>query len=517
MSNNYDAIIIGAGIGGLTCGNILAKNGLKVLILEKNYCPGGAVTTFYRDKYPVDISHCLCAVKEGGVVRKILEYLGIYRDLEFIELEKTFAYIPDRKKEPIYCYSNLDKYKAELKKYFSDESENIDKLFDKMEHIWKNEVLKSYYAPSLPRLLTYPFVFPNLFRYRNYTFEQFLSRFIKNSALKEVVSAGWPYLGLDRFSVSALYMVCMIMAYHKEGSFSVKGGFGKISETLTSNLKKLGGEINCNINVCEVLINNKKAYGVKDKNNNIYYGNKIISNIDTKRTFQDLLKNQNLSKRKTKKIDRIKKSCSALQVNLVVQGELNKNLFSTGTVMYPSTVAIERKMRKILKTKKSQGQSPIVLLGINPLEDFLRQGEENTYVINILYLPVAYTSWKELADSHSKEEYKRIKDELVDLAIAEMKKYFSIEKILSKNIFTPFSFERWLNATEGAIYDAAASPSQMLLNRMKHSTPLSGFYLVGTKTFPGAGIAGAFCSAVGLSDIILKGSLTRGKFTLKAC
>ena len=144
MEPKYDAVIIGAGIGGLACGNILAKNGLKILILEKNRVPGGAVTTFYRDNYPVDISHCLCAVKKGGLVRKILDYLDIYKSLDFLELEKTFVYILDRKKEPIYCYSDLGKYKVELKKYFPDESDKIDKLFDKMEHIWVNRK-QAYY------------------------------------------------------------------------------------------------------------------------------------------------------------------------------------------------------------------------------------------------------------------------------------------------------------------------------------------------------------------------------------
>ncbi len=105
----YDVIIIGAGIGGLASGSILAKNGMKALILEKNYACGGGVGTFTRNGWPVDISHALCAFKEGACLRNYLEYLGIYNKLEFIEEEKTFIYIRPEGKPAISCYSDLDK------------------------------------------------------------------------------------------------------------------------------------------------------------------------------------------------------------------------------------------------------------------------------------------------------------------------------------------------------------------------------------------------------------------------
>ena len=57
--NTFDTIIIGAGIGGLTTGNLLAKNGQEVLILEKHFQVGGYVTTYKRKRYPMDVVHVL--------------------------------------------------------------------------------------------------------------------------------------------------------------------------------------------------------------------------------------------------------------------------------------------------------------------------------------------------------------------------------------------------------------------------------------------------------------------------
>ncbi len=74
----YDSIIIGSGVGGLTTGNFLAKNGQKVLILEKHFKVGGYVTTYKRKRYPMDVVHVIGGLKNGAPLDKIFKYLNIY-------------------------------------------------------------------------------------------------------------------------------------------------------------------------------------------------------------------------------------------------------------------------------------------------------------------------------------------------------------------------------------------------------------------------------------------------------
>src|SRR4030043_950702 len=74
----YDAIIIGAGIGGLVCGCYLAKAGMKVLIAEQHYKPGGYFTSFKRRGFSFDAAaHSFGNYREGGHVRKILTEIGV--------------------------------------------------------------------------------------------------------------------------------------------------------------------------------------------------------------------------------------------------------------------------------------------------------------------------------------------------------------------------------------------------------------------------------------------------------
>ena len=84
-NNEYDVIIVGAGVGGLTCGCFLARAGKKVLIIEKNNRVGGYCSSFKQDEFTFDlgprsVSHC----KEGSYIRGVLKDLNL--DLNLIKV-----------------------------------------------------------------------------------------------------------------------------------------------------------------------------------------------------------------------------------------------------------------------------------------------------------------------------------------------------------------------------------------------------------------------------------------------
>ena len=123
--NTFDTIIIGAGIGGLTTGNLLAKNGQEVLILEKHFQAGGYVTTYKRKKYPMDVVHVIGGLRNDAPIDRIFRYLNLYSKIQFNEVEKVFVYrFPGY---DISCYTDIEKYRAELKDYFPEKKKNIDR------------------------------------------------------------------------------------------------------------------------------------------------------------------------------------------------------------------------------------------------------------------------------------------------------------------------------------------------------------------------------------------------------
>jgi all-trans-retinol 13,14-reductase len=508
--SKYDVIIIGAGIGGLTCGNILAKNGLKVLILEKNPTPGGAVSTFFRNGFPIDISHSICGLNKNSYIRRIFDYLDLSQKLNEKECDKSFIHISSSNNN-FYCYADIHNYLDELITHFPDEQKGLNSLFQTMDTIWNKQVLRSYYNPGFARLCVYPLMFPHLVKYLSSSFDQFLNEFVKSSDLKDILSVCWPYIGLNRSKVSALYMICLIMSYHKEGTYFIKGGIGQVSNLLSHNFTKLGGNIFFNTEVTDINItHNTSSNGVKTLNGTTYFAEKIVSNVDIHTTFLKFIGANNLPNKISQQIQNTRLSCSGIQVHLNVEANLSDKYLNAGSVILDSQIPLDP-----LYSKKDQNiatsQKSSLVISFHTQGDFLLTSNSNIYTVNILCLPVNYSSWK-IYHGAQDQVYQNEKDIVALRIYTELKKLFSFKRLISYNVLTPLSYAKWLNATDGAIYDAESTAKQMLLNRSKFVMPIRNMYCVGAKSFPGPGIAGALCSGVSIADAVLKKKLTKGKF-----
>ena len=82
--NSFDAIIIGAGLGGLSCGAAFARQGFKPLVLEQHSKPGGYATTFTRGGFTFDVSLHSTSAGERNGLRNLIEGFPEISDIEFV-------------------------------------------------------------------------------------------------------------------------------------------------------------------------------------------------------------------------------------------------------------------------------------------------------------------------------------------------------------------------------------------------------------------------------------------------
>nr|MQY69264.1 FAD-dependent oxidoreductase [Bacillota bacterium] len=120
--SSYDVVIIGAGVGGLTCASLLAKAGLRVLVVEQSSRPGGYVGSFTRKGFTFDCAaHFVTGCHENGTIGKLLRELGIEKELEFIKVEAPVRFIfPDF--EFSFSLNNLDDGERIIKERFPKEA-----------------------------------------------------------------------------------------------------------------------------------------------------------------------------------------------------------------------------------------------------------------------------------------------------------------------------------------------------------------------------------------------------------
>ena len=128
----YDAVIIGAGNGGLTAAGKLAQKGLNVLLLERHNIPGGCATSFCRGRFEFEVAlHQLSGMgtaDKPGLLRLELEKLGVLQDLEFVEISD------------LYHVATPDGFRITLK---HDRAETIAVLQDKFPH--QKDAIQRYF------------------------------------------------------------------------------------------------------------------------------------------------------------------------------------------------------------------------------------------------------------------------------------------------------------------------------------------------------------------------------------
>ncbi|GAF96876.1 unnamed protein product, partial [marine sediment metagenome] len=124
LSERYDIAIIGAGMGGLACGAMLAKKGLGVLVAEQHFKPGGYCTSFKRKGFHFDVGlGWINGAERGGIISNTLQELDLKNEIEFIELDPALGVVGSDYNLPMIPFEN---HIDEWKKMFPGEEKNLD-------------------------------------------------------------------------------------------------------------------------------------------------------------------------------------------------------------------------------------------------------------------------------------------------------------------------------------------------------------------------------------------------------
>jgi prolycopene isomerase len=484
-----DVIIIGAGMAGLTCGCLLAKKGLKVLMIEKNRKVGGCCTSFEKDGFSFDLSvQSLGECQEGGRIWRILKQVNLLDQIHFIPLEPAREYLfPDRK---VSQSSKLETHIENLSSFFPEERKGIGKVYAVLKKIFEE-------FSSIPSTLDWfkpsSFVsqYPSLSQYKDKTYGDLLNDFVSHPFLKTLLSIRSSYALLPPDEISAVAMAGIEMSYFNYGVSCVEGKVEQLPLKMGEALEKMGGQILTGHEVQQILIKEKRAMGVRLKDGREITGKIVISNSDAHHTFSDLIGEDHIPSGFRSKLKGMRPALSYFILYLGIEGGLDELPVSNNEVFFENE--LEKEFQCLYENRIPE-KAPFYLLVPSKVNPSHAPQGRNTLCLSCKAAYHLSPDWDQ-----------RIKEELSQRLIHKASAFIpDLEKrIVVKIETTPMTIERWTGNRWGAAYGWAQIPKQSGIYRLSRSTPIPNLYLTGHWTSPGGGIAGVVASGELTAEAVL--------------
>jgi all-trans-retinol 13,14-reductase len=498
-SNNedFDAVIIGSGLGGLCSAAAFARQGFKALVLEHHSKPGGYATTFKRPGgFVFDVSLHSTTVGERDHIHNLIPGFPEIKDIEFVPLPYLYRII-----YPDYDFrvpqKDLSGYLRTLIGYFPDKKEGIQAIFDDMKGL-AQDINKYSKAEGQVDMMNFPRDYPYLFKSYNKTWGEMLEARIKNPKLKAIISALWGYYGLPPSKLASLYYALPTIGYLQEGGYYPRGRSQKISEAMMRFIEERGGRVMLKKPVEKILIKDHSAYGVQTADGREYTGKVVISNANAYDTFHTMMAEEEYLKDYLARMDKFTTSLSCFQVFLGLKEDLvGKTGIKDAEIFYETGYDIEASYKAALNADLENPGYGLMLYD-NLYKGFSPEGKNTMNIITLQ----GYDHWQQYEDDYwqgHKKAYREEKERMADILIDQVEKTLlpGLRKAIEvKEIGTPLTNIRYTKNYRGAIYGWDQTLDNSPPRRLPHRTPLKNLYLSGAWTNPGGGYSAVISSGL---------------------
>ncbi len=505
QGEDFDAIIIGSGLGGLSCAAAFARQGFKPLVLEQHFQAGGYASAFSRPGgFTFDVSLHSTTVGERDGLHNLIPGFPEIREVEFVPHSCLYRSIFPHHDIRV-PQKNVQAYIDLLIQLFPTEKDGITGLFEDMKGLAR-DIDKYSESGGKVDMASFPKEFPALFKSYNKTWGQFLEPWIKDAELRGIVSGLWGYFGLPPSRLAALYYALPIMGYLSSGGYYPKGRSRAISQALVKFIQERGGKVELSTRVEKILTKDGAAVGVLTRKGNKFLGRVIISNANAPDTFRFLLDDQAAIQDYLAGFEKYSVSLSCLQVFLGLKKDLVKEVgLKDSEIFFDTGYDHEAAYAAALTADVEKGGFGLTVYD-NLYEGYSPAGK-NT--LNIIVLQ-GYDHWQKYEADYlkgNKSEYKKEKERLADLLIDKVEKNLLPElrkSIEVKEIGSPLTNLRYTSNYRGAIYGWDQTLNNSGPRRLPHKTPVKNLYLAGAWTSPGHGYGAVIPSGLQCFSEIMK-------------
>jgi all-trans-retinol 13,14-reductase len=498
----WDAIVIGSGMGGMSCAAALAKYGRRVLVLEQHYVAGGFTHTFTRKGYHWDVGvHCLGEMEPSRPVGRMVSWLSNDRvHMERLgDVYETFVF-PDGFRFELPA--SREKYRENLEAAFPEEKEAIAKYIQMVREAAK--AAKPHFMmrilPEWVERVAAPVMYRRGREWWDRTTADVLNELTDNKRLKGLLAGQWGYYGSPP-SRSSFAIHAVTVRHFWNGGYYPAGGSAIIAESLLENVKLAGGEVWLRASVEEVIVEGGRAVGVRVKRAQEGVQEVrapiVISAAGARATVDRLIPAQLRQEPWAQEIHALKQSPAHVCLNLGFEGDIVAAGATRANQWYFETYDMEDETWHVEDPK---ALAPALYVSFPSLKDpTYDPGPQKRHTGEVVtFAPwVDFEKWKDTRRGNRQPDYSAFKKEIEDRLLAHITRYLPelMKLVKHHEISTPLSTTHFTRAPEGAIYGLEPTPERFRCRGLRTRTPVKGLYLAGADVAT-LGVVGAMVGGI---------------------
>lgn len=498
MDSRHDVLVVGAGIGGLTAAALLAKRGLRVLVVERNCQPGGSCGAFRRNGLTLDLGAAmLFGFGERGfnphrfVMNELDEDLDVYRH------EAMYRLWYDG--EPVVFWPEPGRFFGELARLFPGTIGQLEAFYHELEGLYEAVMSANsvFLSPSeTPReelargFIRHPLQQARLLGLMTKDAAHLMRKHVRDEGIWRFfnkLTSTYTYTTVEE--TPALVAVTMFLENHVGGSYYPAGSPMMLSARLEKALEKFGGSIRYGSTVSRILVEGGKAVGVELETGERLESNDIVYNGTVWNLYEKLLPS-----------------------GLVPASVLEKTRYLVPS--FPSSVlygAVENRALpadafpvEMLAGNPERIDENDITLYLSSLEDpsLAPEGRSSFMLIG----PTSKSWPSPFSAEYQGKGYRCMKEEETARMLGLVAKCFPDfpRGVTYRELGSPSTVERYLLKNGGAVAGPKACMGQELMNRQHATTFIPGLYMCGESTVMGTGTPAVTISGISAADVVLR-------------
>lgn len=483
------AIVIGSGFGGLAEAIRLGARGYRVTVLEKLDAPGGRAYVHRLNGHVFDAGPTI--ITAPFLLEELWALCG-KRMADHVTLRPLDPFYRIRFDDGSWFdYSgDPDAMRREVARFSPDDVAGYERFFLEAERCYRLgfEDLSAVAFDSVGDLLA---AMPAMLRMRAWqSIHRLVARHIRNPKLRMVFSFHPLLIGGNPFSVTCVYSLINVLE-RRHGVHWAMGGTGALIRGLADLVSGQGGEIRCQSEVREIVIEKRRAVGVRLADGSLIHANIVVSNADTAWTYRHLIAPEHRQHWTDRRIEKTRSSMSLfvwyfgtrrrfpdLPHHMILMGPRYRELLTD--IFQRKVLADDFSLYLHRPTATDPAMAP--------------PGHDTFYVLSPVPHLGSGTDWASKA-----EPYRAAIERYLDATVMPG---FAADITVSK-LTTPQDFQDRLLSFRGAAF----GPEPVLLQSAwfrphNRSEDIEGLFMVGASTHPGAGVPGVISSAKALDSVV---------------